>query len=178
MKKKYPENPVCSYLNINSIRNKFENLNTMLNSNVDILSIAETKLDSSFPTSQFTMKGYKVPYRYDDTDKSGGLLTYIRSDIPSKLLNSFVFASDIQVIPVELNFRKCKWLFLSFYRPPRQNLNYFLSNISDALCFYNSIYSNILIIGDFNCTTDVPIFKEFLEYAKENLLEGALGDLH
>ena len=30
----------------------------MMNGNVDIFTIAETKLDSSFPTAQFEIKGY------------------------------------------------------------------------------------------------------------------------
>ena len=38
-------NIIFSYLNINSIRNKFENLCGLVEGNVDIFSVAETKLD-------------------------------------------------------------------------------------------------------------------------------------
>ena len=42
-------NIILSYLNINSIRNKFENLFELVAGNVEILCISETKLDPSFP---------------------------------------------------------------------------------------------------------------------------------
>ena len=40
---------VIGHININSIRNKFEMLFTMVKDNIDILMVSETKLDSSFP---------------------------------------------------------------------------------------------------------------------------------
>ena len=47
---------------INSIRNKFDKV---VESNIDILVIAETKLDESFPNNQFTLEVYYTPYRLD-----------------------------------------------------------------------------------------------------------------
>ena len=38
------------YLNINSVRNKFDNLK-LIGEDVDILCVVETKIDNSFPTS-------------------------------------------------------------------------------------------------------------------------------
>ena len=38
--------------------------------NVDILAIAETKIDESFPTAQFFLVGYHSPYRLDKSPKS------------------------------------------------------------------------------------------------------------
>jgi hypothetical protein len=109
------------------------------------------------------MDGYKHPYRLDVTDKSGGLLTYVRSDIPSRLLNDFSFDTSIQILPVELNLRKCKWLLLSIYRPPHQDLKYFLTSLSDALSFYSVSYDNLLIVGDFNSTPESAILGGFLD---------------
>ena len=43
---KYLKNIVFSHLNINSIRNKFENLKDVVSNHVDILVIAETKIDN------------------------------------------------------------------------------------------------------------------------------------
>ena len=40
---------IFSYLNIISIRNRFGDLDKMVDGNIDILCIAETKLDESFP---------------------------------------------------------------------------------------------------------------------------------
>ena len=40
-----------SYLNINSVRNKFDSLQEIVMGKVDILIVAETKIDASFPTA-------------------------------------------------------------------------------------------------------------------------------
>ena len=50
-----------AHLNINSIRNKIEGLKFLVAKNVDILVISETKLDETFPTSQFLIDGFKKP---------------------------------------------------------------------------------------------------------------------
>ena len=54
----------------------------MVQNNIDILAIAETKLDSSFPSAQFLVYGYKTPYRKDGNKYGGGLLVYVKEDIP------------------------------------------------------------------------------------------------
>ena len=43
---------------------------------VDILIVAETKIDASFPTAQFSAEGYHKPYRLDVSEKSGGFSLY------------------------------------------------------------------------------------------------------
>ena len=42
-----------SYLNVKAIRNKFENLQEIINQDVDVLAVAGTKTDSSNPSVQF-----------------------------------------------------------------------------------------------------------------------------
>ena len=73
LKEKCPTNLVLGYLNINSIRNKFKNLETFIDGKVDILAIAETKLDESFTNNKFSMLGYKKPLRLDCSKTSGGI---------------------------------------------------------------------------------------------------------
>ena len=46
---------IFDQININSIKNTFEQLTYILNNQIDILVISETKLDDTFPTSQFLM---------------------------------------------------------------------------------------------------------------------------
>ena len=82
----------------------------MINNNIDIVTLAETKLDESFNIGEFISSGYKVPYRFDVTNKSGGLLVYIREDIPSQRFICPNIAKDIQYIAFEINLRKQKWL--------------------------------------------------------------------
>ena len=44
-----PKHVILSFLNVNSIRNKFENLREIIKQNVDVLAVAETKIGASFP---------------------------------------------------------------------------------------------------------------------------------
>ena len=80
-----PDKLILGRVSINSIRNKSDSLVYMLDKNVDIFLISETKLDDLFPSVQFKI-GFTTPYRYDRKVKGGGLLLYIREDIPSRLL--------------------------------------------------------------------------------------------
>ena len=137
----------------------------MIEQNIDIVCIAETKLDSSFPISQFHLPGYSLPYRYDKSAKSGGLLVYVKETIPSKSLHEFTITNDIQVIPIEINFRKSKWLLLPIYRPPDTSENLFVDKISSLIDFYSDKYDNIVTLGDFN-----------MEITNENL--SSLMDSH
>ena len=84
---KNPNRLTIAQLNINSLRNKLYSLVGMLHNNLDILLISEIKIDSSFPTTQFQIEGYAT-YRLDRNTNGGGILLYIREDIPSTLLNS------------------------------------------------------------------------------------------
>ena len=47
------------------MRNKFDLLVDLRTNNIDILLISETKLDQSFPTSQFHIHGFSKPYRFE-----------------------------------------------------------------------------------------------------------------
>ena len=47
LKSNNPSNLNFAYLNINSVRNKFEKLKEIINLNVDIFAIAEAKLDGN-----------------------------------------------------------------------------------------------------------------------------------
>ena len=47
LKSNNPSNLNFAYLNINSVRNKFEKLKEIINLNVDIFTIAEVKLDGN-----------------------------------------------------------------------------------------------------------------------------------
>ena len=62
---------------------------------VDILVISETKIDSSFPTSQFLIDGFKSPHRLDVSGNSGGVLVYVRDSLLSKELNVVSTQPDI-----------------------------------------------------------------------------------
>ena len=131
------------------MRNKLKDLLRYTENNFDILCIAESKLDSSFPKSQFKVKGYKYPpFRLDITDSSGGLLVYTKPSLSANRLKAFSLPDDIEIIPFEINLKSCKWVVVSIYRNPNQNLDYFLTWLSKLLDFYSS--ERCIILGDFN----------------------------
>ena len=53
---------ISGQLNINSMRNKFEQRSTIVNSKIDILMISETKLDETFLATQFLLQGFCMPF--------------------------------------------------------------------------------------------------------------------
>ena len=108
------------HLNINSVTNKFEAFTYIIDNNIDLLLIAETKPNHSFRTDQFQMKGLSDPYRYDRNGIGGGLLLYIREAAQSKLLIS-KSKCNVETLSVAVNLRKRKW-FLNCSHNPYQNL--------------------------------------------------------
>ena len=86
LRKKKLNRLILAHLNINSIRNKFDQLVNGIKGNIDVLMISETKLDDSFPSMQFLIEGYGPPYRLDRNSHGGGILVYVREDIPCKLI--------------------------------------------------------------------------------------------
>ena len=102
---------VVTHLNINSLRNKFDYLIEQITGNIDILMISETKLDSSFPIGQFLINGYSEPFRIDRNSQGGGIMLYVREDIPSKLLR--VETSPTEGLYVEINFREKNGCFIA-----------------------------------------------------------------
>ena len=61
-------------LNINSIRNKLDQLNDTVLKYIDIHILTVTKLDETFLISQFLMDDFLKPYRLDRTKHGGGVL--------------------------------------------------------------------------------------------------------
>ena len=88
---------------------------------MDVLVLTKTKLDDSFPKGQLLVDGFSKPYRYDRTRKGGGIMIYIRENIPRKLLEKYNFSDDIEGLFVKLNFQKVKWLLFGTYYPLSQN---------------------------------------------------------
>ena len=60
---KYPKKLMIGHININSIRDKFEILRSVLSEVLEVLMITETKLDDSFPEQQFHIEGFNIPFR-------------------------------------------------------------------------------------------------------------------
>ena len=139
---------IIGHININSIRNKIHILADLIRGRVDILLISETKIDASFPAPQFFLSGFSQPRRLDRTSHGGGLLLFIRDDIPMKPLS--MISGNIECIIQEVNISKKKWLLIGIYNPNKSQIANFLSTLEINLCHYLSSYDNVIILGDFN----------------------------
>ena len=56
-------NVIIGNLNINSLSSKFDDLKVLMTGMFDILVITETKLDNTFPVSQFHIDGFSIQCR-------------------------------------------------------------------------------------------------------------------
>ena len=70
-------------MNINSLSNKIDPLRQICETApLEILCVNETKLDSSFPNSQFRIDGYIFPPYWRDRDNhGGGKMVFIREGL-------------------------------------------------------------------------------------------------
>ena len=98
IRKKYVNNVLIGHLNVNAIANKFDALKIIIANRLDVLVLVETKLDDSFPEQQFKIEGYKKPYRYDRNFNGGGVLIYVRKDIPSIQLKKHNFTKNRSLV--------------------------------------------------------------------------------
>ena len=160
MKENSPNKIIVGHLNINSLRNKFEALQFIINRNLDIILLSETKLDDSFPSAQFMLKNFGIPYRLDRNSNGGGLLLYVREDIPSKFLK---VKSDcnIESICVEVNLRKRKWFINGSYNPNKSFLSNHLECLNCIIDEYSKLYQNFLFLGDVNASVSEKCLEEF-----------------
>ena len=112
---------------------------------MDILLISETKIDSSFPTAQFLINGFTT-CRNDRNRNGGGMLLYIREDIPSNLLHTDDIIEDFYV---EITIRKKLWLLGCSYNPHKRFISSHLKELGKSLDF-NSKYDNFILLRDLN----------------------------
>ena len=125
--------PIIAQLNTHSIRTKFQFLEKEVFPNLDILLISETKLDGSFPSAQFLLDGFSKPYRLDRCSNGGGILLYIRDDIPARLLSD---SNKSESIFAEINYKKKKWLICASCNPHEGNISNHLHHLSKGLDNY------------------------------------------
>ena len=112
-----PKNKVIGHLNVNSLRNKFEAVEELVQNKVDICFLSETKIDETSPNQQFMINGFKL-FRIYRNCHGGGVLCYINENIPSKTLNIEVTVKECELVLIEFSIKTRKWLFIGLYKPP------------------------------------------------------------
>ena len=129
-----------------------------------MLMISETKLDDAFLHALYHLKDFSNAYRIDRNSHGGGILVYVRDNIPSNLVKLDQKFENFEGFFIELELsKKNKWLLSYSYNPHKGNTKQHLSNISKSLDELNSKYDNILIIGDLNTEMSEPSSNEFCQ---------------
>ena len=138
-------------MNINSTRNKIISLRELVNkAPIDILCIDETKIDESFPDSQFFIENYQFPrYRRDRNSKGGGKIVYVRQGLISKRLKSFE-SKNIETICIELTIPKKSGVFCLHTDLQTLKKKSFFEETSNSSSLIVNKYDNILLAGDVN----------------------------
>jgi hypothetical protein len=174
----HPKNIIATHVNINSLRNKFCDVDDLLSNGLtDIFCISETKLNNEFSDELFRNCNFKM-YRKDWTKTSGGLVMYVRNDIPQTRLSKLEFSpqkSHIESLAVELTFKGNKWLIMLAYKHPKVPMRTFV-NLLDA--FYRDNYSKykeivLLCDSNINVSQSNIMSSEILNiYDLKNLIIG------
>ena len=164
--------PIIGHININFLESKFEALESLIKDTLDMFVVTETKIDESYPTSQFKIEGFGSPFRLDGNKHVGGIMVYIREHLPCKLIQFHNKPKDIEAIIFELTLRNKKWIIMGAYNPAYETIPYVLDRVIISLDKSMANYDNILILGDHNSLMSDGPMKNFCElYNLENLIK-------
>ncbi|PFX21740.1 Neuroendocrine convertase 1 [Stylophora pistillata] len=136
---------IIANLNVNSLPSKFEEIKEWLpNRAFDILSIQETKIDRSFPNSQFHVNGYKLFGR----DRTKGLAVFIRDNIAATSKKSIT--TSVESLLFDLHIGQRRFALVSAYKPPSVNNATFRTELTSVLDQATSLCVNVICLGDLN----------------------------
>ena len=86
---------------------------------------------------------------------------YVNENLCCKSLNTEI-DNLTETIFLEVNIQSSKCLFVGCYKPPSQNEEFFISNLSKTINAFSTKYDNILLMGDFNLTIENKHLEELL----------------
>ena len=127
--------------------------NVLRNGLLDVLFIQESKLDDTFPMSQFYVPGFKL-FRNDYKANSGGIMCYIRTELAPQrctdIETNVVLSGRIESLAISINFNKQTWILYSVYKQPKVKDSDFKNVFETISCKCLDIFKHCVILGDFN----------------------------
>ena len=94
-------------------------------------------------------------YRKDRNTHGGGVMVFIRSDIPSRNVKD-IEHPNVESLAIEYTVNKTKWVLHAVYRPPSGNATRFRDYMSIILDTSLTRSDNILLAGDLNLDALLP----------------------
>ena len=144
---------------------------------MEVFGISETKIDDSFPDAQFVIDEYRM-FRRDRTQYGGGVVAYVRSDIPCRRMKCLE-TSSVEMLSIEVIPNKSfKCLIMIAYKPPSLSNQTFTVEMSDAMDRAQLHYDNIYVLGDLNfdyldSAKSGPLIDLCEQYDLNQLIEGS-----
>ena len=118
------------------------------------------------------MEGFSETYRLDRTENGGGILLYVREDIPAKYIKGITVSNSFEGLFIELNLRNKKWLLGCSYNAHIDKTISHLNTISNVLDKVCTDYENLILLGDFNGETGEKHLSQFMSmYNLKNLIK-------
>ena len=135
------------HLNIRSIRNKLDYLNTFIH-DFDIACFTETHLDNSILDDDITLDGFTSIQRKDRNSFGGGVIIYLSSAVRA-FRRKDLEPNSIECIWLEIDNPTYKYFLCCVYRPPHTNPT-FWNNLAWSLDRVSDKSDKIIIVGDLN----------------------------
>ena len=167
-----PKNVVIGHFNVNSLRNKSDTVEELVQNEIDIYFLSEKEKNRWSISKSTIYDNYNNDYKLFRRDRfchGGGILCYINENenITSNTVNVEGIEKDCQIVLIEFSIKTRKWLCIGIYKPPLQNENYFLDNLSLIINKLTCQYENMLI-SDCCMTTEnenLEIFMNLFMFA-------------
>ena len=154
--KTHRRNVKIGHINANSIAGfKFHEIkNWLMRGRFDILAISETKLDKTYPDSQFAIQGFRV-CRSDRNIYGSGLMIFVRSDLCFTVTKELgdqngIDTSNFRTEHIILKVKVAKfWLtVMAIYRPPsipKSQWKLELSRLFEVVTMSSALETSIVI---------------------------------
>ncbi len=160
---------VVAHVNINSIRNKFEEVKCLLNCNkCSFISFTESKLDGDRDTdSQFMVNGYTMIRQDRKENQGGGIIAYINGNYKYEVIEinfNLPMNSEALIVKIWKEFVK-PILIITIYKHPSYSLNEFMNSFYDISMKLTGFEFEKIMLGDFNInlvntsTFDTNVYK-------------------
>jgi len=157
---------VIASLNINSLLSHIDKLRVLMHdSKIDILSIKETKLDSTVHDSDVYIPGFELvrKYRRVNGRKGGSVCIYLRTNLNYRIRDDLI-NDDLECLIVEISKpRSSVFLVGTWYRPPNSPPEHFneFENVIDKI---DAESKELYILGDvkYNLLPEVSAHHQFL----------------
>jgi hypothetical protein len=148
---KHKKQLVFGNLNINSVRSKIGEVTDILNGNtIDIFSLCESKLNSTFPDNQFKVQNFNL-YRADRTHNGGGVMCYVRSTIPHRIRTDISLSKhNIETLVIDVREKRQRAFYICVYRSPSTPCNLLITLLQEILDKCLSECDTIYLMGDLN----------------------------